>query len=117
MLTLLGCIPQYLSVYGWTRSPLIEYYVVEAFGSYNPSSGAQRRGTIQSDGGTYDIYQTQRVNQPSIEGTVSFDPCPFPYPSISIRRVSKIINHRYILTVDLLPILVCSPAEANQRQR
>lgn len=62
---------QYLSIYGWTKSPLIEYYVVESYGSYNPSSGATRRGTIQSDGGTYDIYQTQRVNQPSIEGTVS----------------------------------------------
>ncbi|KAI3325407.1 glycoside hydrolase family 11 protein [Xylariaceae sp. AK1471] len=62
----------YLSVYGWTRSPLIEYYVVEAFGSYNPSSGATKRGSIQSDGGTYDIYQTQRVNQPSIEGTSTF---------------------------------------------
>lgn len=61
----------YLSIYGWTKSPLIEYYVVESYGSYNPSSGATRRGTIQSDGGTYDIYQTQRVNQPSIEGTVS----------------------------------------------
>jgi len=62
----------YLSIYGWTRNPLIEYYVVESFGSYNPSSGATKRGSIQSDGGTYDIYQTQRVNQPSIEGTSTF---------------------------------------------
>lgn len=62
----------YLALYGWTKDPLIEYYVVESYGSYNPSSGAQRRGTIETDGGTYDIYQTQRVNQPSIVGTATF---------------------------------------------
>lgn len=75
----------YLAVYGWTRSPLIEYYVIESYGSYNPAScnGGTNYGSFQSDGATYDVRRCLRTQQPSIDGTQTF------YQYFSVRNPKK----------------------------
>jgi Glycosyl hydrolases family 11 len=42
----------YLSVYGWTTDPLIEYYIVESYGMFNPSleDTFAYKGNCTSDG-------------------------------------------------------------------
>ncbi|CZT25099.1 probable Endo-1,4-beta-xylanase B [Ramularia collo-cygni] len=62
----------YLSIYGWAKDPLVEYYIVETFGTYNPSSGSKSIGSVTTDGSVYDIYETTRTNAPSIIGTATF---------------------------------------------
>jgi endo-1,4-beta-xylanase len=58
----------FVGIYGWTTSPLIEYYVAEK-GSV--ASGGVIN-SISSDGHTYNFYKHQQVNQPSIQGTATF---------------------------------------------
>jgi len=65
----------YLSVYGWTRNPLVEYYIVESYaGNHHPGSSGTRRGSFTIEGeGTYDVYTREMRQQPAIAGSGLYD--------------------------------------------
>ncbi len=65
----------YLSIYGWTNNPLIEFYIVEDWRNWIPSmaDGATIVGSFTVDGSEYEIVKNTRVNQPSIKGTRTFE--------------------------------------------
>jgi len=60
-----------LSVYGWSENPLVEYYIIED--SSSPPSFGSVKGSVTSDGSSYTIWENQRVNEPSIIGTTTFN--------------------------------------------
>ncbi|MCL2051000.1 MAG: glycoside hydrolase family 11 protein [Lachnospiraceae bacterium] len=51
-----GC--TYFTGYGWMRSPLTEWYVVDAWVNYGNTTGTNH-GTLTSDGGTYNVISEQ----------------------------------------------------------
>ncbi|KAH6844606.1 concanavalin A-like lectin/glucanase domain-containing protein [Chaetomium sp. MPI-CAGE-AT-0009] len=64
--------PGYLAVYGWTRNPLIEYYIIEAHADLAPNEPWTSKGSFSTAEGDYEIFSSTRVNKPSIEGTRTF---------------------------------------------
>jgi len=61
----------YLCIYGWTRNPLVEYYIVDSWGNWRPPGGQGHVTTVTSDGGTYDVYKIAKSG-PSIDGNGAF---------------------------------------------
>nr|AHE13926.1 endo-1,4-beta-xylanase B [Achaetomium sp. Xz-8] len=65
--------PGYLAIYGWTRNPLIEYYIIESHADLAPNEPWTSKGNFSVDGeGDYEVFTSTRVNKPSIEGTRTF---------------------------------------------
>jgi len=65
----------YLSVYGWTQNPLVEYYIVDNYhGDYHPGRSGTKKGTFTIEGeGTYDVYTRPMYSQPAIAGPGRYD--------------------------------------------
>ncbi|CAK7238554.1 hypothetical protein SEUCBS140593_010806 [Sporothrix eucalyptigena] len=61
-----------VSVYGWSRNPLVEYYITDYASDGKGSAQGTKVGTVESDGSVYDIWKHTQVNQPSIAGTTTF---------------------------------------------
>jgi endo-1,4-beta-xylanase len=59
-------------VYGWTRNPLIEYYIIDAHADLAPNEPWTSKGNFSTAEGDYEIFSSTRVNKPSIEGTRTF---------------------------------------------
>ncbi len=64
----------FLSVYGWMKNPLVEFYIVENWGKTRPDDKQQifeertYLGTYTVNDAEYDVYSSLRENKPSIEG-------------------------------------------------
>jgi endo-1,4-beta-xylanase len=84
----------YVGIYGWTLTPLREYYIIEDWGSTKPagtaSDGTPRThaGTITVDGDSYDVWTHTRENKPNITGTdQTFD------QYFSVRQTARQCGH------------------------
>ncbi|MBN2444961.1 MAG: glycoside hydrolase family 11 protein [Spirochaetales bacterium] len=61
----------YLCVYGRTQSPLVEYYIVDSWGTWRPP-GNDPEGTIVIDGDTYEIFRNIRSPYPGINSAYTY---------------------------------------------
>jgi len=81
----------YLGIYGWSKDPMIEWYIVEDWfgnGIMGPSTmggGAAKKGEFTVDGATYYIYQATR---PAGSGNIEGSNRPFPQ-FFSVRQTRR----------------------------
>ena len=65
-----GCF--FINIYGWTVDPLVEWYITECYTANKPPVGASCLGTLNVDGGIYEIFPAIMANSPSILGRKTF---------------------------------------------
>ena len=91
----------YFGVHGWTQNPLVEYYIIEGWGSWRPPGGQGNRGPVTVNGRVYDVYQTMRNNLPSIEGERTF---PQYFAVRQENPVTEHVQNRVKGTVDICKV-------------
>ena len=81
----------YIGIYGWSKSPMIEWYIVEDWfgegimGPSNIGGDAVKMGEFTVDGAVYFIYQAKR---PAGSGNIDNSRNPFPQ-FFSIRQTRR----------------------------
>ena len=83
----------YIGIYGWTKTPLIEYYIVDDYFEGAPAYayGGNKKGTYTLDGDTYDLYKVQRYNAPSI--------IDFPAPVSPVIATKPLLKSMSLLSI------------------
>ena len=91
----------YFGVHGWTQNPLVEYYIIEGWGSWRPPGGQGFHGSVTVNGRVYDVYQTMRNKKPSIEGERTF---PQYFAVRQENPVTEHVQNRVKGTVDICKV-------------
>ena len=84
----------FVGVYGWTRTPLVEYYIVER----GNITGQDQNKNFNANGRNYKFKKNTRYNAPSILGTKTFDQYISQHGNVATGSNKKIsmqthINH------------------------
>ncbi len=61
----------YLASYGWTKNSLVEFFIIENYGTWRPPGGQGSVATITVNGHIYDVYKI-RSSDESVAGGDSF---------------------------------------------
>ena len=79
----------YIGIHGWTLEPLVEFFIVDDWFA-KPGSNllGQKMGEFTVDGDNYEIYKTQRVQSPSILGSLATFPQYY-----SVRNTARQSGH------------------------
>lgn len=67
----------FVGIYGWSKSPMIEFYIVDNWASqYKPGGtgwGWTKKGEYTLDGDLYEAWVHRQINQWSLDGMADFD--------------------------------------------